>query len=120
MKLKIEKAMLVYQAGIANVFKVDKITVHYNDGRNARRLLQGDFCSCAMLASGMELAGTEVATVYCNRTGDVEDKNWSWKLDKAPFAKSIFRVGINFTKPTARGERLRTHAQLAAHHGGAQ
>ena len=50
------KVVLVYQAGIANVFEVDSLNLS-DYGREARRLLQGDFRTCEAFARGCGAAG---------------------------------------------------------------
>lgn len=71
-----KRAMLVYQAGIANVFEVESFNLS-NFGREAKRLLQGDFRSCEMFANGLAAAGVLVSTAACNRAGDIIDATWS-------------------------------------------
>jgi len=46
-----KKAMLVYQAGIANVFEVDALNLS-SYGRNTRRLYQGDFRGAQYICHG--------------------------------------------------------------------
>lgn len=86
------KAMLVYQAGIANVFKVDSLSQNPAQ-RNAKRLYQGDFRAASMFALGMEVAGAEVQTAFCNRAGDIAETNWDTAFDDAPFRNQIPVIG---------------------------
>jgi hypothetical protein len=79
------KAVLVYQAGIANVFSVESFNMN-PFGRNARRLLQSDFRSCENFARGMAAAGVKVASAFCNMAGDIVDQPWNTHLDTAPFS----------------------------------
>ena len=88
MELKIERAMLVYQAGIANVFAVDCFA-ESPVGRNTRRLFQYDFRTCENIAKGLSMAGTEVATMHCNQAGDIIDSRWSAELTDAPFSNEF-------------------------------
>jgi hypothetical protein len=81
---KIERAVLVYQAGIANVFAVDSFNMA-DYGRDALRLMQGDFRSCEMYARGLAAAGVLVASAHCNQAGDIIRSRWSTDLDAAPF-----------------------------------
>lgn len=81
---KVEKAVLVYQAGIANVFAVDCFNL-CDFGREARRLLQDDFRACENFARGLAAAGCLVATLHCNQAGDIASAKWSDALDDAPF-----------------------------------
>jgi hypothetical protein len=79
-----ERAMLVYQAGIANVFEVDCFNLN-PAGRVAKRLMQGDFRGCECFARGLRAAGVIVTTVHCNMAGDIADQPWSDDLSAAPF-----------------------------------
>jgi hypothetical protein len=87
------KAVLVYQAGIANVFTVDLFTAHAENSRNAKRLLQHTFAACEWFARGLVAAGAEVRTAACNRAGDIVDATWSNNLDEQPFSDSFHSVG---------------------------
>lgn len=86
--------MLVYQAGIANVFAVD-CTNLADYGRNARRLMQSDFRSCAMYARGLRDAGVIVHTVACNEAGDIARSLWTDDLDAQPFSDQFIVVDSN-------------------------
>lgn len=92
---KVTNAMLVYQAGMANVFAVNSITTAPAD-RNARRLLQCDFRSCEWYANGLLAAGATVATAACNTAGDTADIEWSFDLLDQPFSSDF--------RPVAGGE----------------
>lgn len=91
-KLRFNTAVLVYQAGIANVFSVERVT--NEDGRNPKRLLQGDFRSCEAFARGLAVAGVDVTTMHCNRAGDIANAEWSENLESAPFSDSFHPVGV--------------------------
>lgn len=65
-----KKALLVYQAGIANVFKVETFNLHGVDS-GRERILQGDFRTCENFAKGLAFAGWSVGSVGCNKAGDV-------------------------------------------------
>lgn len=96
MKNKIERAVLVYQAGFANVFEVDCFNTRAS-GRTEKRLKQSDFRTCEAFAQGLAAAGTHVASMHCNMAGDVARQNWSNELDEAPFSdkfKPVF-AGVN-------------------------
>jgi hypothetical protein len=54
------KIYLVYQVGLANVFK---------DGRE--RLYQGSYEDCLTFASGCAAMGASVRTFHCERAGDI-------------------------------------------------
>ncbi len=81
--MAIKRVVIVYQAGIANVFRVDRLTGD-PEGRNARLLYQGDFRAAEMMALGLRLAGVMVTSMACNEAGDVQDRRWT-DLDDAPF-----------------------------------
>ena len=85
--MKITKATLVYQAGIANVFAVDSFNLSPFD-RNARRLIQYDFRTCENFAQGMAAMGCLVASAYCNEAGDISGRKWSENMDEMPFSES--------------------------------
>ena len=94
-------AVLVYQAGIANVFAVDCLNLAPY-GREARRLLQADFRSCELFARGLAAAGVRVGTAVCNRAGDVVDQRWSDDLDSAPFSdkfRPVFAGVVSYSAP---------------------
>ena len=74
-----QRAVLVYQAGIANVFKVDTFNMADPDGR--KRLLQGSFTTCEMFARGLGAAGVKVGSAACNLAGDIINARWSAMLD---------------------------------------
>lgn len=90
-------AVLVYQAGIANVFEVEAFNMA-DYGRDAKRLLQADFRSCEMFARGLAAAGFKVATAHCNQAGDITHAHWSENLDEAPFSDKFRPVWhrVNF------------------------
>ena len=87
-KLKVQKAVLVYQAGIANVFAVKCFNMGPY-GRDAKRLIQSDFRTCEAFARGLGVAGVVVVTMQCNCAGDIVDSSWSADLDEAPFSDSF-------------------------------
>lgn len=76
--------MLVYQAGIANVFEVKAFNLA-NYGRDAKRLLQSDFHTCVAYSMGLAAAGVIIRTAHCNQAGDIVDSLWSEDFDSAPF-----------------------------------
>lgn len=78
--------MLVYQAGIANVFQVASFNLA-PFGRDARRVYQGDFRTAESIAIGCGLAGAIVQTAACNQAGDIEHLTvWSEDLESQPFS----------------------------------
>jgi hypothetical protein len=82
--IQFDRAVLVYQAGIANVFAVTCFNMA-DFGRDAKRLLQGDFRSCEYFARGLATAGILVASAHCNQAGDIINAHWSTDLEEAPF-----------------------------------
>ena len=85
------KFMLVYQAGIANLFRVDCFNLS-DFGRNAQRIYQGDFRSAERMAHGAGLAGAVVMTCACNLAGDVRLATWSDDLESQPFSDKFAPV----------------------------
>ena len=92
--VKIKRAMLVYQGGLANVFEVKSFNVA-NDNRNAKRLLQHTFGPCQWYAHGLGSAGTIVRTVGCNMAGDIINEKWTEDLDTLPFSDKFNPVHMN-------------------------
>jgi hypothetical protein len=86
------KYMLVYQAGIANVFEVDHFGLTSAERGRTRRIMQHAFEPCAWFAKGLREAGGEVATVACNRAGDIAESEWSENLDEQPFSDKFIIV----------------------------
>lgn len=89
--MKIRKAVLVYQAGIANVFAVDAFNMS-DYGRGAVRLLQHSFTPCEYFARGLAAAGVKVATAQCSQAGDIASATWSEDLEAAPFSAAFCPV----------------------------
>jgi len=83
-----KRAMLVYQAGIANVFEVESHNLA-DFGRDAKRLMQGDFYGCESFANGLAKAGYIVKSAACNMAGDIAKQKWSDDLDAQPFSESF-------------------------------
>lgn len=92
--MKIEKAVLVYQGGIANVFAVDCFNMS-PFGRNARRLMQRDFKSCRLFASGLAAAGVKVITASCNQAGDIAESQWTEGVDDCPCRNQAIEIRAN-------------------------
>jgi hypothetical protein len=83
--MRSNKYVLVYQAGIANVFKVRCLNLA-DFGRDAERVYQGDFRTARAICHGLGLAGKVVRSAHCNRAGDVAACLWSEDLGGAPFS----------------------------------
>jgi hypothetical protein len=88
------KIMLVYQGGIANVFRVESFNLA-DYGRDAVLLFQHAFEPCIAFANGCGAAGATVKTAACNRAGDVRKARWTEDLTSQPFAGSLVRVEHN-------------------------
>lgn len=84
-ELKVKRAVLVYQAGIANVFAVTSFNLS-DYGRDAERLLQADFGTCESFARGLRAAGVTVKVAVCNQAGDIQAAHWSEDIEAAPFS----------------------------------
>ena len=91
---KIKRAMLVYQAGIANVFSVQSLNLA-DYGRDAVRLIQADFCTCESYAHGLGAAGVIVRSAACNIAGDIISREWSDDLNAQPFSNQFREVRCN-------------------------
>jgi hypothetical protein len=93
-ELKVLKAVLVYQGGIANVFAVERFAMNATDAKDraARRIYQGDFHGAAMFATGLLVAGADVTTMACNMAGDIVNQTWTDDLDSQPFSDKFYRV----------------------------
>ena len=91
---KVKYAMLVYQAGIANVFTVKCLNLAAY-GRDAVRVYQGDISNAHSVAYGMGLTGVCVRTAYCNQAGDIINAKWSEYFDDAPSAGRTVMANFN-------------------------
>lgn len=88
------KAVLVYQAGLANVFEVACFNLS-SYGRNAQRVYQGDFRGAENVAHGMGYAGAIVRTAACNQAGDIREAVWTDDLEAQPFSTQFHPVHEN-------------------------
>lgn len=82
---------LVYQGGIANVFRVECYNLSGMD-RGAARIYQGDFRTAEAIAIGLGWAGAIVQTLACNMAGDIINQPWTDDLDAQPFAEKFAPV----------------------------
>lgn len=89
---RITHAALVYQGGIANVFRTGVMVAGKQDYER-KRLIQGSFLGCEYFAQGLAVAGVDVVTLYCNEAGDIADRDWYSPLDDAPFSEKFSPVG---------------------------
>lgn len=88
------KAVLVYQGGIANVFRVKCFNMA-PFGRDAVRLMQGAFTECQHFARGMGAAGAVVRSAACNQAGDITNAPWTEYIGDEPFADKMSPVYIH-------------------------
>lgn len=77
--------MLVYQAGIANVFEVEHLSDFAATRGTTRRLLQHAFSPCEWYAHGLRDGGHRLRVASCNQAGDILGANWVAGLDDCPF-----------------------------------
>ena len=76
---KKDVCVLVYQGGIANVFKA---TV----GGPRERIMQRDFKTCENYVRGVAAAGVRVLVAWCNEAGEIKDSHWHFTgFENAPF-----------------------------------
>ena len=70
------RIVLVFQCGIANVFKVSRFSAIPEKRGDVVRLYQGDFRAAEMFATGAGYAGARVKTAHCERAGDIAGAIW--------------------------------------------
>jgi hypothetical protein len=99
----IERAFLVYQGPIANVFAVEALNLS-DYGREAQRLMQSDFLSCENFARGLAAAGVIVRTAGCNQAGEIARAKWTEDLASLPFSDKFGPVNENNLTITQRIE----------------
>lgn len=96
---EIQYAVLVYQAGIANVFSVECLNAA-TFGREAKRLYQGSFRECESFALGIAATGAPVCSMWCNEAGDIINSRWNHHdLCDAPFFESMRPVFSGVVNP---------------------
>lgn len=81
--------VLVYQAGIANVFAVNKAHASAAKRETETRVYQGDFRTAEAMIHGAWLAGACVHYAFCNEAGDVARRDWDTAEESAPFRESM-------------------------------
>ena len=82
------KIALVYQAGLANVFRVDNFSTAPESRGTVKRLLQHAFSPCVWYARGLRAAGATVEVFAANYAGDIAAHDWDTRIDEAPFCDS--------------------------------
>jgi hypothetical protein len=81
---------LVYQVGIANVFK------YIHNRQSATRIVQHAYTYCETFAAGLLEAGCTVEVRHCDKAGDITSQPWPVGrgeifLDrKSPPAKAMY------------------------------
>lgn len=82
---------LVYQSGIANVFKCQIHPRQTNaDSSKRQRVLQGDFRQCGNFCFGLAEMGARIVPAWCNQAGDISALLWNFKdFDQAPFSNQF-------------------------------
>jgi len=90
------RAVLVYQCGIANVFRVESYNLA-DYGRDAERLTQHCFAHCEAFAQGLVEAGWGVKSAACKQAGDIAKARWTDDLDAQPFSDRFSPVDGNNT-----------------------
>jgi hypothetical protein len=71
------KMVLVFQGGLANVFKVDRFSSIPERRGHVVRLAQTDFRSAEWFATGAGYAGAKVRTAHCDQhAGDATNAIW--------------------------------------------
>lgn len=94
-------AVLVYQAGIANVFEVQCLNMN-PFGRDAKRMIQTSFDRAETYARALADSGVfAVASAHCNRAGDITDAIWDDDLSNAPFCDHMRPVYREVRDPRA-------------------
>lgn len=88
---RFERAVLVYQGGIANIFRVSSFNLS-DYGRDAFRLWQGDFRTAHVYALALRDAGIKVKACACNRAGDISKETWTIDLESQPFSDHFLTV----------------------------
>ena len=88
----IKRVMLVYQAGHANVFEVERFSFKPAQRGRTRRIYQGNFRDAGMICWGLVLAGAEVKIAACNRAGDIEARTWTEDLENQPFSREFWQI----------------------------
>ena len=85
--MAVRRYALVYQAGIANIFRVSCFNLS-DYGRDAMRVYQGDFHTAEAIFHGMWLGGAKLMTAHCPNAGDIAHQQWRTDFDAMPFRES--------------------------------
>jgi hypothetical protein len=100
-------AVLVYQAGTANVFLVNNSS---SPKVELVRMIQGGFYACEQYARGVRACGFQVMAAWCNKAGDVAANYHDWSFtnfDDAPFSDQFAPDIISPVCRTPDGVKLR-------------
>jgi len=77
--------VLVYQAGIANVFQR-----HGKKHFTYSRELQNTFNVCENFCRGARYMGATIITAWCNEAGDIAERHWNFSnFENAPFCENF-------------------------------
>jgi hypothetical protein len=82
---------LVYQVGIANVFRLGT----EGEAETSTRVRQDAYKACEVFCAGLIEAGKTVLVFHCDQAGDVANGEWSggagdlWEDKKAPPRGSV-------------------------------
>lgn len=76
---------LVYQAGIANVFEIERFSLYSRCRGKTTRKLQHAFRTCEWYVRGAKDAGAIVRVYSCNVAGDCAEVDWTAGTDATPF-----------------------------------
>jgi len=79
------KLALVYQAGIANVFEVERHSTYATRRGKTTRKLQHAFKVCEWYARGARDAGAILRVYSCNVAGDCASVPWTQGTAATPF-----------------------------------
>ena len=68
--------VLVYQGGIANVFRMSAIDIPHRE-----RVMQDSFRSCEVFVRGCQAAGAEIDVALCTAAGNATDRPWIYGIE---------------------------------------
>jgi hypothetical protein len=85
-----ERFALVYQCGIANVFRLDRMAADPRRRGQTRRVMEHAYSPCEWYCLGLARAGARVETYHCDEAGDIAGRPWNpgpgdlWSESKRP------------------------------------